>query len=98
MISEEERLKSVLQMLVARYDRQNHVTVQKVFDRHHLREFGMTVKNASLNGRKMTAQLLEAGVLEVADESISKAANILRINFDQLENFARTNHIPLKEN
>ncbi len=97
MISEQERIKSILQMLVTRYDPQNNITVQKVFDRHMLREFGLSVKNASLTGRKSTAQLMDEGVLTVAEESIAKAANILRIDFEALHRYAESRHIPLKE-
>lgn len=97
MISEQERLKSILQMLVTRYDPENNVTVQKVFDRHMLREFGLSVKNASMTGRKTTAQLLEEGVLSIAEENIAKASNILRIDFDQLYHFAQNHHINLKD-
>ncbi len=97
MISDQERLKSILQMLVTRYDPENNITVQKVFDRHMLREFGLSVKNASMTGRKTTAQLIEEGVLSIADEEIAKAANILRIDFDELHKFAQNHHIDLKE-
>ncbi len=96
MISEQERLKSILQMLVLRYDPANNITVQKVFDRHMLREFGLSVKNASMTGRKTTAQLIEEGVLTIAEESIAKAANILRIDFGELHRFAQNHHINLK--
>lgn len=97
MISDAERMRSVLQMLAGRYDDHQNVTVQKVFDRHLLREFGLSMKNASLYGRKITAQLIDEGVLEVADENIAKAANILRIDIKAMHQYMEKHNIPMVE-